>query len=55
MNIMTGFGEEISSELLDNIETFLIERVGISTDGTPNNAMALLQLLQAERADAEEA
>lgn len=39
----------ISVQLLDTLETFLIERIGISSDGTPNPAMVLLQLLQAER------
>lgn len=41
--------ETISSTLLNQIEAYLVARIDVTLDGTPNRAMILLHLLQAER------
>jgi hypothetical protein len=42
-------GETISTDLLNDLEAYLITRIDVNIDGMPNRAMILLQLLQAER------
>ena len=41
----------ISDDLLDALELYLNDRVGITLDGKPNEAMKLLMALQAARED----
>ena len=43
----------ISDELLDQLELYLNDRVGITLDGKPNEAMKLLIAIQAAREDDE--
>ena len=45
-NVMT---EKISTDLLNDLEAFLVSRIDVNIDGLPNRAMILLQLLQSER------
>lgn len=41
--------ETITTELLNDLEAFLVARIDVNIDGLPNRAMILLHLLQAER------
>ena len=41
--------EKISTDLLNDLEAFLVARIDVNIDGLPNRAMILLQLLQSER------